>query len=120
MSSSPNIATMSAQERFNHLVNVFIETKTIWILKDEVGAVMMVAQEEDCIPVWSNKVDAQNWAKEEWEGCEPMSISLADWETKWTDGMAEDELMLVICPDDKEEGLVISPFELEEALNKKR
>ena len=101
-------------------ITQFVENQQIWILTDEYGSVMLTTEDEDCIPVWLSKIDAEKWATEDWQGFEAVVITLSTWLNKWTDGLGDDELAIVINPQQEIDGLVISPFEFAELLQKER
>ena len=91
----------------------------IWILKDEDGCVMLSTDDEDGVPVWSNELQAKAWASEEWSHCETLAIDTQTWLRKWTVGLMQDHLVVMINPSElHEEGVVVSPEELAEALSK--
>jgi hypothetical protein len=45
-----------------------------------------------------------------------MEISTKDFLAKWVPGMAQDELMVIVCPVPGEDGEVITPEEFAEQL----
>lgn len=91
----------------------------LWILKDEHGCVMLTTEDEDGVPVWCSKADASAWANEDWSHCEAISISLKTWKEKWTTGLTEDDLTIMVNPSElQENGIVLLPQEFDEALNK--
>lgn len=116
MSLSHPFLSLSPDERMSRTLSRIREAGEVWILKDEDGCVMLTTDDEDGVPVWPDKGLATLWATDEWEDCEPMSISLKDWLSKWVPGMIQDGLMVMICPVPAEEGEVIEPQEMAEAL----
>ncbi|KLV06934.1 phage-shock protein [Photobacterium aquae] len=108
-----DILALDAEKRFKYLVKEVVSNREIWILTDEHGCVMLNTDEEDGVPVWPNKEFAELWATGEWEECKAEAISLNKWHSRWTYGLEDDELAVVIFPDQSEEGLVISPEELD-------
>ena len=113
------IQQYDAQKRYNYLIKEVLKNKQIWLLVDEHGCVMLNTEEEDCVPVWPNKEFAQAWATEEWSHCTAEAISLEKWHNRWTHGLEEDELAIVVFPDQNNEGLIFFPdefdFELQQA-----
>ncbi|WP_261818140.1 DUF2750 domain-containing protein [Vibrio gallicus] len=101
------------QERFNLFFKTATQTKKIWLLIDEHGSVMLNTDDEDCVPVWPSDEHALQWATGEWEGFTAEPISLAKWKSRWTGGLEEDELSLVVFPDQDGEGIVLYPEEFE-------
>ena len=116
MKTTNDMLALTSTERKKAFVETVLSTNTIWILTDEDGAVMLVTDDEDCIPVWPNEETAKLWKNAEWADCEPKAISLPDWHEKWTPGMQEDDLCVVIFPVPGEDGEVSFPDELESLL----
>ena len=117
------IQQYNTQKRYDYLVKEVLKNKQIWLLVDEHGCVMLNTEEEDCVPIWPNKEFAQAWATEEWSHCQPEAISLEKWHNRWTHGLEEDELAIVVFPDENNEGLIFFPdefdFELQQAKKSK-
>ena len=116
------IQQYDAQKRYNYLIKEVLKNKQIWLLVDEHGCVMLNTEEEDCVPVWPNKEFAQAWATEEWSHCTAEAISLEKWHNRWTHGLEDDELAIVVFPDQNNEGLIFFPdefdFELQQQAKK--
>ncbi|AEE21648.1 hypothetical protein Glaag_0685 [Glaciecola sp. 4H-3-7+YE-5] len=114
--SQDNIAKIeryTPEERLRYLVKEVVSHKQIWILTDEDGCVMLNSEDEDCAPVWPNQEFAQSWATGEWQDCKPKAISLEKWYASWTQGLEEDDVFIAVFPNQDEEGLIISPQELD-------
>lgn len=110
------IATINrfdAEKRYKYLVKEVIAQGEIWILNDDDGCVMLNTDDEDCVPVWPHEEFALAWATGEWDGCTAKRISLDKWYHRWTPGLIDDELEIVIFPNESEDGLVVSPDELD-------
>ncbi|UUM29615.1 DUF2750 domain-containing protein [Vibrio japonicus] len=110
---------MRDEERFNYCVKEIAKQRKVWILTDEHGCVMLNTEDEDCVPVWPNEEFANEWATGEWEHCKAESISTAKWFSRWTYGLQEDELSVVVFPNGNEEGVVLYPDEFEFELKKR-
>ncbi|WP_439333234.1 DUF2750 domain-containing protein [Vibrio viridaestus] len=91
----------------------------IWLLIDEHGSVLMTAEEDDCVPVWPSAAHAEQWATGDWEGFKAESISIAKWKSRWTMGLEQDELSIIVFPDINGEGIVLYPDEFEFELQKR-
>ena len=115
-----NIAKADSESRLQYLVKESRKQQQLWILIDDDGCVMLNSEAEDCVPGWPNQEFAAAWAAGDWQHCKPESISLAKWKSRWTDGLSDDELYVAVFPNDQEEGLILSPYEFEELLNKGR
>lgn len=107
-------------QRAVYFVKETVAQNELWILTDEHGCVMLNTEEEDCVPVWPNKEFAQAWATEEWQECQPEAISLNKWFSRWTQGLTDDDLAIVVFPSQDEQGLVYYPDELEHELKQKQ
>jgi hypothetical protein len=114
------ILQMDDAQRAVYFVNETVTQKQLWILTDEQGCVMLNTEDEDCVPVWPNEEFAQAWATEQWQDCRPEAISLNKWFSRWTHGLADDELAIVVFPSQDEQGLVYYPDELEHELKQKQ
>jgi len=106
------------QKRFKYLLEEVIKHREVWILVDEHGCMMLNTEDEDCVPVWPNKEFAQNWITDDWQECKAEAISLNKWQSRWTPGLEEDELAIVVFPNQAEEGLVLFPNEFDFELSK--
>jgi hypothetical protein len=110
------IEQYDTEKRFQYLIKEVVSNNEIWILMDEHGCVMLNTEDEDCVPVWPNQEFAQAWATGEWQACKPEAISLSKWHSRWTNGLADDELTLVVFPNESEEGVVVYPDEFDAEL----
>ncbi len=106
-------------ERFNQFFKAVAESHKIWLLIDEHGSVLFSAEEDDCVPVWPSEQQALEWATGEWEGFQAEPISTAKWKSRWTMGLEEDELSIIVFPDEQGEGIVLYPEEFEFELVKR-
>ncbi len=114
------ILQMDDVQRATYFLKEVVENNQLWILTDEHGCVMLNTEEEDCVPVWPNQEFAQAWATEEWQACQAEAISLNKWFSRWTHGLADDELAIVVFPSQTEQGLVYYPDELEQDLKQQQ
>ena len=114
------ILQMDDAQRAVYFVNETVTQNQLWILTDEHGCVMLNTEDEDCVPVWPNEEFAQAWATEQWQDCRPEAISLNKWFSRWTHGLADDELAIVVFPSQDGQGLVYYPDELEHELKQKQ
>ncbi|MCW8345035.1 MULTISPECIES: DUF2750 domain-containing protein [Vibrio] len=112
------IARYDEEKRLKYSVKTMVQERQIWILTDEHGCVMLNSEEEDCVPVWPNEEFALQWATGEWSECKAESISLNKWHSRWTMGLEDDELAVVVFPNQNEEGVVLFPDEFDFELKK--
>lgn len=113
------IEQYNVEQRFAYLLEEVVSHNEIWILTDQHGCVMLNSDDEDCLPIWPNKEFAQTWATGEWQDCEPQNITLKKWFSHWLPGLEDDELAIVLFPNQSEEGLILFPDEFKQALDKK-
>ena len=106
-------------ERMNQFFKAAASQRKIWLLIDEHGSVLLNTEEEECVPVWPSEEDALAWATQEWEGFTAEAISTAKWQSRWTVGLEEDDLSVVVYPDENGEGIVLFPDEFEFELKKR-
>ncbi|MGF1909995.1 DUF2750 domain-containing protein [Vibrio kasasachensis] len=99
--------------RFDAFFKTIAENKKIWLLIDEHGSVLLNTDDEECVPVWPSEEHALQWATEEWEGFTAEPISLAKWKSRWTMGLEQDDLLIVVFPDEAGEGVILDPEEFE-------
>jgi hypothetical protein len=111
---------MDDAQRAVYFVKEAVSQNELWILTDEHGCVMLNTEEEDCVPVWPNKEFAQAWVTDEWQTCQPEAISLNKWFSRWTQGLADDELAIVVFPSQDEQGLIYYSDELEHELKQQQ
>ncbi|MEW6991897.1 DUF2750 domain-containing protein [Colwelliaceae bacterium 6441] len=110
------ILTYDDEQRASYFLKEVVNNNELWILKDEHGCVMLTTDDEDCVPVWPNEAFAQAWITQEWQECVAEAISLNKWFSRWSQGLADDELALVVFPSENNQGLVFYPDELETEL----
>ena len=110
------ILKFDQQQRFQYLCKEVNKQQQVWLLIDEHGCVMFNTEDEDCVPVWPNREFAEAWATEEWSHCKAEAINLDTWHQRWTQGLEEDELSIVVFPDKELNGLIFFPDEFEHEL----
>jgi len=113
-----SIEKYDEEKRLSYLLQQVVSNKSVWILADEHGCVMLNTDDEDCVPVWPNEEFAQRWATDEWQACQAQAIPLAKWYSRWSMGLEDDELALVVFPNQDSQGLVLYPEEFEACLLK--
>lgn len=113
-----SVLKLNENERFSYTIKEIVKHKKIWILTDEHGCVMLNTEDEECVPIWPNQEFASLWATGEWDSCKAEPISTAKWFSRWTQGLEEDGLSVVVFPNHDEEGVVVFPDELEFELKK--
>ncbi|GMQ46103.1 DUF2750 domain-containing protein [Vibrio sp. 10N] len=112
------ISRYDEEKRLKYSVKTMVQERQIWILTDEHGCVMLNTEDEDCVPVWPHQELAEQWATGEWDNCKAEAISLNKWHSRWTYGLEDDELAVVVFPNQNEEGVVLFPEEFDFELKK--
>ncbi|CAG8999253.1 MAG: hypothetical protein CENE_01222 [Candidatus Celerinatantimonas neptuna] len=106
----------SSEVRYQLTLAAIRRTNQLWTLKDDQGCIMVSSDEEQCLPIWPDEATATAWATEEHAHCEPFSIDLAAFLSRWVSGMTEDGYYLAIGPSMQAESLVESPSDLAKAI----
>jgi len=107
--------SLSDNKRYELFVSKVAEYGEIWSLANEEGWVTVVTDEgENCLPVWPHPDYAADWATGDWADCEPKMIPLDVWLERWTPGLDQDETLLVVLPNLKEQAVLVDPWQLDE------
>lgn len=119
-SSTSSLNTPS--ERMRYFFDTIGKDKKIWLLVDEHGSVLLSADDDECVPVWPSEDIARQQATEDWQEMRPEAISIAKWRSRWTTGLEEDDLAVIVFPNIEGEGVILSPddfdFELEKIVRR--
>ncbi|MEJ2043726.1 MAG: DUF2750 domain-containing protein [Reinekea sp.] len=97
----------SSQQRFDYLLEQAIQQQTVWILAGEEGSVLLNCDGEQCVPVWPHQEAAERFINGEWADCRIVSISLIDWQARWTKGLRGDGYLVAAFPNQQDEALVL-------------
>jgi hypothetical protein len=114
------IENYSDEKRLQYLLKEAVNTNTLWLLTDEHGCMMLTSEDEDCIPIWPNEEFAKQWINNDWQHCKTESISLTTWFSRWTHGLIDDDLSVVVFPNHAQQGIILYPDELEFELKKQQ
>ena len=107
---------LNADQRLATFFATVKEQGELFILNDADGCVMLTSDDEEGVPVWPTASLASMWADQEWEHCEPKSISLDVWLARWTGGLSRDFLNVIIAPMPAEESELMAPEDFAETL----
>ncbi len=111
------ICSQPDDQRYEYFLRKVADWEEIWSLHSKDGWVELSSNDgEECLPVWPHPDFAAAWATGDWSDCKPKAISLEVWLERWTSGLEKDNTVLAIFPVDEEEGIVLSPTELQTAL----
>jgi len=103
-------------ERMAYFVKQVIASEQVWSLSNEEGFVMVETDEGDCVMVWPDADFAAQWAVDDWDDCEPVSVPLAEFKANWLPSLAADKIDIAVFPNIEDEGKLIKANELAEAL----
>lgn len=107
---------MNSDERYQYLLAQVVEHEQLWILAGSEGSVLLSFEGNDCVPVWPHEEMAETHVQGDWADCRTMAISLADWQSRWTQGLTDDGFMVAGFVDDREEGVTVSAQEFHDDL----
>ncbi len=112
---------LNSEYRYDLFVSKVFQHGLMWTLKGPEGLLFLAADDnEHCLPVWPHEDFAQLWAQGEFAGFEPQSITLEIWQSRWVDGLTQDNISLAVFPLLEQENLIIEAAELNEAFLKKQ
>ena len=107
----------SPEARYEYVLNKVANFEEIWSLHSSDGWVELSDGDgNSCLPIWPHPDFAKAWANEDWSDCEPKVIALDVWLERWTQGLANDETLLVVFPVGEDGGMVQSPEDFHEDL----
>jgi len=111
------IVRLSDHERYDYFLKKVADWEEVWSLHSPEGWVELSADDgEECLPVWPHPDFAKAWAVDDWSDCQPKAIALDVWLERWTPGLEKDNTLVAVFPVNEEEGIVLPPSELHDAL----
>tara|TARA_R110001606_G_scaffold249405_1_gene397322 strand:+ start:576 stop:944 length:369 start_codon:yes stop_codon:yes gene_type:complete len=99
-------------ERLAYFVEQAKATELVWSLSNEEGFVMVETDDGDCVMVWPDAEFASQWAIEDWDDCEPVSVSLNTFKNEWLPSLALDKVTVAVFPNIEDEGKLSTAEEL--------
>ena len=112
-----SISKLPDDKRFDYFLRKVADWEEIWSLHSPEGWVELSSGDgEICLPVWPHSDFAAAWAVDDWADCTPKAIKLDVWLERWTPGLEKDDTVLAVFPVDEEEGFVLTPAELQDAI----
>ncbi|MBU1297125.1 MAG: DUF2750 domain-containing protein [Gammaproteobacteria bacterium] len=99
-------------ERLAYFVEQVKATELVWSLSNEEGFVMVETDDGDCVMVWPDAEFASQWAIEDWDDCEPVSVSLETFKTEWLPSLVADKITVAVFPNIEDEGKLSTAEEL--------
>jgi len=101
-------------ERLDYFVEQAKATELVWSLSNEEGFVMVETDDGDCVMVWPDAEFASQWAVDDWDDCEPVSVSLDTFKTEWLPSLTLDKVTVAVFPNIEDEGKLSTAEELTE------
>ena len=114
------ILGLGAKKRLAFMFETVQEFKQVWILNDDDGCVMLSNEDDVCVPVWPERIYAEAWATGEWEKCTAKAIPIKDWQSRWTPGLEQDDLLIAVFPTEDDDGTILFPDEFDSQLRAKK
>ena len=105
-------AQQDDEQRFELFLALVVKNKSVWVLSDSEGCLMISAEDGQYLPAWPLKAFAEQAAVDEWQGMVALEVGLEAWLTKWTPGMTDDGYEVAVFPNHDGESIVLSPEEL--------
>lgn len=103
-------------ERLAYFIEQAKTTGVVWSLSNEEGFVMVETDDGDCVMVWPDAEFASQWAIEDWDDCEPVSVSLETFKGEWLPSLALDNITVAVFPNIEDEGKLSTAQELTDLL----
>lgn len=103
-------------ERLAYFVEQAKSTEQVWSLSNDEGFVMVETDDGDCVMVWPDADFASQWAIEDWDDCEPVSVPLAQFKAEWLPSLALDNITLAVFPNIEDEGKLSTAQEITDLL----
>ena len=110
------LLALPAADRAVHFFQLVADWEEAWGLQDDRGWVVSGAT--DALPLWPHAAFAEACARGPWEGAVPGSISLDDLLVDLLPLLAADNLRAAIFPTPDDPGLLLTPTELGEWLER--
>lgn len=117
MDECVQLLASSDDVRFDYFLKRIQTSDQVWSLSNDEGYVMVETDEGDCVMVWPDAEFAAQWAVDEWDDCEPVSISLDEFKSTWLPSLRADEIDVAVFPNIEDEGKLLTAKDLIEYLS---
>lgn len=111
-----HLLASSDDERMAFFVTQVKQSEMVWSLSNEEGFVMVETDEGDCVMVWPDAEFAAQWAVDDWDDCEPVSVPFTEFKSNWLPSLEADNIDVAVFPNIEDEGKLIKAKALSEAL----
>jgi hypothetical protein len=111
-----HLLASSDDERMAFFVKQVKQSEMVWSLSNEEGFVMVETDEGDCVMVWPDAEFAAQWAVDDWDDCEPVSVPFTEFKSNWLPSLEADNIDVAVFPNIEDEGKLIKAKALSEAL----
>lgn len=108
----------SSEERLQHFVSEVQSQMQVWLLQADSGMFAMLEDEngQSYLPVWEDLSSAEAAAVADWEGYQPASMDMKEF-NQWLHELDEDGILLGVSPDEKGKVLPFKGEDLRKLLN---
>ncbi|WP_409419197.1 DUF2750 domain-containing protein [Marinomonas sp. RS-M-Aa-14] len=103
-------------ERLAYFVEQAKATGGVWSLSIEEDFVMGETDEGNFVMVWPDEAFAAQWATEDWEECDPVSITLDEFKDIWLPKLMAAKVTIAVFPNIEDEGKLSTAQELTDLL----
>lgn len=110
------LLALPAVDRAVNFFQLVADWEEAWGLQDENGWV--VGRETDALPLWPHAAFAEACARGPWEGAVPAAVPLDDLLVDLLPLLAADNLRAAVFPTPDDPGLLLTPAELGERLER--
>jgi hypothetical protein len=102
---------LQSHPRYDALLMHCKQKKSLWLLQDEEGCLLVALGNEKVLPIWHDEALAEAWKTDEYITFTATMISYADFSDKWLPGMYKDGYKLGVAPNLAGEGIVVDADE---------
>jgi hypothetical protein len=113
---SRELLALPAEDRSINFFQLLADWEEAWGLTDVAGWV--VAKETDALPLWPHPDFAEACARGPWEGAVPKPVSIDDLLIDLLPLLAGDRMQVAVFPSPGDPGLLLSPVEFGERLER--
>lgn len=113
-----SILDMNGKTRFDYFIRNVSELEEVWGLYDNGWASSVDETGKVLIPFWPEAEFASICAKEEWKAFHPDRMDLGEFLSHWIPKMENDGIDFLIFPKPDDEGVIMQPQRLAQAIQK--
>ena len=88
------VSNLSNEDKYDYFIDTVLESKEVWILRDEEGCASLESGADMVFPMWPKKEYSDSCISGEWAGYHSVSIGLDVFMERWLPGLLEDGIRL--------------------------